>query len=259
MAPRRLRKGSNTSDGCNDDQLSKEQRQKKGALFIQQFQKEAQDRMNEMEAQLEETLATVDRVFKVELMKMPPAVQNTLIIDLINADDNSPGEVTIAIKSESPDHQPLTRKPSKKVKISDGTPKQATATNRKIMTESVKGVKKNRSRVNSSSSGHIRSASVTNARRIQSHLDIDNVSDQTLRPGMKHRSIVRSASDGHLPCSLSALVPHVTVSTSLGETLCLSETIDDVDVRLLDDRAVFQMKKLWKMMDYLFKVKEDQS
>lgn len=37
-----------------------------------------------MEAKLEQTLATVDRVFKVELMKMPPALQKTLIIDLIN-------------------------------------------------------------------------------------------------------------------------------------------------------------------------------
>lgn len=33
---------------------------------------------------MEQTLATVDRVFKVELMKMPPALQKTLMIDLIN-------------------------------------------------------------------------------------------------------------------------------------------------------------------------------
>lgn len=37
-----------------------------------------------MEEKLEQTLATVDRVFKVELMKMPPALQKTLMIDLIN-------------------------------------------------------------------------------------------------------------------------------------------------------------------------------
>lgn len=73
---------------------------------------------------MEQTLATVDRVFKVELMKMPPALQKT-VIDLINgavfkcilnviwnacmltlfrfptsflADGISAGEVTIAIK-----------------------------------------------------------------------------------------------------------------------------------------------------------------
>nr|XP_046201070.1 borealin-2-like [Oncorhynchus gorbuscha] len=46
-------------------------------------------------------------------MKMPPALQKT-VIDLINADGNSAGEFTIAIKTESPEiHQPLTRKVSK--------------------------------------------------------------------------------------------------------------------------------------------------
>ncbi|CAB1339566.1 unnamed protein product [Coregonus sp. 'balchen'] len=160
MAPRRIRKISNQAEGHTD----------------------AQDRINEMEAKLEQTLATVDRVFKVELMKMPPALQKTLIIDLINADDISAGEVTIAIK----------------------------------------GSKKARSLANSSSTGSLR--------------------------------------DDHLYCSLSGLSPHVTISTAHGETLCLSDdTVEDVDIGLLDDMAVLQMQKLMKLMDYLFnKVKANQ-
>ncbi|XP_010896062.2 borealin-2 [Esox lucius] len=253
MAPRRTRKRSNPSEGHTNGQFSLEKRQKKVAIFMQQFEKEVQDRMNEIEAKLEELLATVDRAFKVELMKMPPAVQNTLIIDLINAEDNSAGDVTIAIKSESPEiHQPLSRKPSKKaVKISDGAPKQATSAHRKTRTDPLKGGKKTRSLINSSSTGSVRGTSFTNTKRAQSRLD--KISGQTPHTGTRHRSVLQSASDDHLSCSLSGLVPHVTVSTSLGETLCLSdETIEDVDIGLLDDMAVRQMHKLRKLMDYLF-------
>lgn len=37
---------------------------------------------------MENTLATVDKVFKVELMKMPPSLQNTLIGDLISGESS---------------------------------------------------------------------------------------------------------------------------------------------------------------------------
>ncbi|XP_064847362.1 borealin-2-like [Oncorhynchus masou masou] len=183
-----------------------------------------------MEEKLEQTLATVDRVFKVELMKMPPALQKT-VIDLINADGNSAGEVTIAIKTESPEiHQPLTRKVSKKA----------------------------RSLANGSSTGSLRSATSTSTKITKTR--IAKISDQSPLTGMKHRSVLRSASDDHLCCSLSGLSPHVIISTSHGETLCLSDdTVEDVDIGLLDDMAVLQMQKLMKLMDHLFnKVKATQ-
>ncbi|XP_045068980.1 borealin-2-like isoform X2 [Coregonus clupeaformis] len=208
-----------------------------------------------MEAKLEQTLATVDRVFKVELMKMPPALQKTLIIDLINADDISAGEVTIAIKTESPEiHQPLTRKLSKKVKVSEG----ASAHKRKTTTDPSKGSEKARSLANSSSTGSLRCATSTNTKRTKTRLA--KISDQSPLTGTKHRSVSQSASDDHLYCSMSGLSPHVTVSTAHGETLCLSDdTVEDVDIGLLDDMAVLQMQKLMKLMDYLFnKVKANQ-
>lgn len=37
---------------------------------------------------MENTLATVEKVFKVELMKMPPSLQNTLIGDLISGESS---------------------------------------------------------------------------------------------------------------------------------------------------------------------------
>lgn len=44
----------------------------------------AQARINEMETNLNKLLATVDRVFKIELMKMPQSLHTTLIKDLMN-------------------------------------------------------------------------------------------------------------------------------------------------------------------------------
>uniref|UniRef100_A0A8C7DJ01 Uncharacterized protein n=1 Tax=Oncorhynchus kisutch TaxID=8019 RepID=A0A8C7DJ01_ONCKI len=170
------------------------------------------------------------------------------------ADGNSGDEVTIAIKTESPEiHQPLTRKVSK-VKISEG----ASAHKRKTTTEPSKVSKKARSLANGSSTGSLRSATSTSTKITKTR--IAKISDQSPLTGTKHRSVLRSASDDHLYCSLSGLSPHVMISTSHGETLCLSDdTVEDVDIGLLDDMAVLQMQKLMKLMDYLFnKVKVTQ-
>uniref|UniRef100_A0AAY4EKZ8 Borealin N-terminal domain-containing protein n=1 Tax=Denticeps clupeoides TaxID=299321 RepID=A0AAY4EKZ8_9TELE len=83
MSGRRTRKVSRSSDGQPKGQLTNEQMLKrKRELFIQQFEKEAQQRIKEMETKLEQLLATADRAFQVELMKMPLSLQNTLIKDL---------------------------------------------------------------------------------------------------------------------------------------------------------------------------------
>uniref|UniRef100_A0A3Q0T9R3 Borealin N-terminal domain-containing protein n=1 Tax=Amphilophus citrinellus TaxID=61819 RepID=A0A3Q0T9R3_AMPCI len=79
-----LRRARNARNVQSKEELSREMRHSKLTLFIQQFEKEAQERMNELEAKMENMLATVEKVFKVELMKMPPALQNTLIGDLIS-------------------------------------------------------------------------------------------------------------------------------------------------------------------------------
>ncbi|XP_036400106.1 borealin-2 [Megalops cyprinoides] len=98
MPPRKSKKASLLSLRKTDGQLSNEQWDQKKQLFMQQFEKEAQERINEMEAQLEQILATVDRVFRVEIMKMPPQLQRTLIKDLMSEDDVPAGEVTLAMQ-----------------------------------------------------------------------------------------------------------------------------------------------------------------
>lgn len=114
MPAKRVR---NAGVSDSEAQLSREMRRKKLALFIQQFEKEglrvkmslpsssvmfvrhvtkmsppsprpltAQERMNELEAKMESTLATIDEVFRVELMKLPLSLQNTRIGDLMRGE-----------------------------------------------------------------------------------------------------------------------------------------------------------------------------
>lgn len=113
-----LRRTRNAGNASIKVQLGREMRQSTLALFIQQFEKEglvvsvvshtpaastfvlknaqstvlfhfvfsAQEHMNELEARMENMLSTVDKVFKVELMKMPPSLQTALIGDLISGE-----------------------------------------------------------------------------------------------------------------------------------------------------------------------------
>ncbi|XP_016095190.1 borealin-2-like isoform X2 [Sinocyclocheilus grahami] len=211
MAPRRTRKVSQDSEGQhNCDQKIRLTKRKE--LFIQQFEKEAQDRINEMEANLNKLLATVDRVFTIELMKMPQSLHTTLIKDLMNDDDPSVGEVTMALMCASPEiHKPLSRKPSKK-----GL--NATAGQQR-------------------SSGQNKAAAVEGPKKPAKETLHNNKSTGSMR------QTSRSVGD--------EMMATATIVTSHGETLFLSEdNKDDINVELLD-AAVDQMRKIKDLMDYL--------
>lgn len=245
MAPRRTRKVSQDSDGQLDDQHTFEQKirlTKRKELFIQQFEKEAQDRINEMEANLNKLLATVDRVFKIELMKMPLSLHTTLIKDLMNDDDTSVGEVTMALKCASPEIQkPLSRKPSKKALNASAGQQRSSSQNK----TPVEGLKKPTKKTmhNSKSTGSLRCASTINAKRTQGR--VVKLSDQANALGVQFRQTSRSVSD-------ELMMATATIVTSHGETLFLSEdNKDEINVELLDDAAVDQMRKIKELMDYL--------
>ena len=111
-----LRRTRNAGTAPSKEQLGREMRQSRLVLFIQQVEKEgqgatehhtsshlpspvlttpehvpltAQERMNDLEAKMENTLATMDKVFKVEVMKMPPSLQSALIGDLISGEPSA--------------------------------------------------------------------------------------------------------------------------------------------------------------------------
>ncbi|XP_052467351.1 borealin-2 isoform X1 [Carassius gibelio] len=239
MAPRRTRKVSQDSEEQhNCDQKIRLTKRKE--LFIQQFEKEAQDRINEMEANLNKLLATVDRVFKIELMKMPQSLHTTLIKDLMNDSDTSVGEVTMAITCASPEiRKPLSRKPSKKGLNATAGQQRSSGQNK-----TVEGLKKPAKKTlhNSKSTGSLRCASTISAKRTQGR--VVKMSDQTFGLGGKFRQASRSVGD--------EMMATATIVTSHGETLFLSEdNKDDISVELLDDVALDQMRKIKDLMDYL--------
>lgn len=245
MAPRRTRKVSQNSDGQPDGQQSYDHKiklNKRKELFIQQFEKEAHDRINEMETNLNKLLATVDRVFKVELMKMPQSLHTTLIKDLMSDRDTSVGEVTMAITCGSPEfRKPLTRKPSKKGQSDMGMQHKSSTSNKSnALDVPKKGTKKTLH--SSQSTGSLRCASTLSGKRTQSRLM--KPSDQKLGLGGKSRQACRSVGD--------EMMASATIVTSHGDTLFLSEdNKDDINVELLDDVALGQMRKIKDLMDYL--------
>ncbi|XP_062404959.1 borealin-2 [Sardina pilchardus] len=242
MPQRRTRKGSQ-EEGQEEGQPSREQSQmlqRKKELFIQQFEKEAQARLNEMESNLLQLLATVDRAFKVLIMKSPQSLLNTLLKDVIvSADDDPVGEVTIAVGAQSPDIlKPLTRKPSKKA-MSEA------ATQRTTQNKRATGGPEKRSKTRSmdASDGKPLRCATTGAKRTQSR--IVNLGDQSRPKAI--RSIARSISDAgkSLPSNVAV------ITTSLGETLLLSEeTKDDFNLAKVDDVAIIHMERLRDLINH---------
>ncbi|XP_029932132.1 borealin-2 [Myripristis murdjan] len=230
--PSRRTKNTGLSSSAQE-QLSKELRQSRLALFIQQFEKEAQEHMNEMERKMDNMLATVERVFKVELMKMPPSLLNARIGDLITEDELS----SVALKDESLEmHQPLKRAPSKKVKLSEPSK----------MSKGGRGGKRTRTLPSSNSTGSLRSSSTTVKRTVSR---LAKTSDQTVLTKPKLRSV---SSAGDVSCLMAGCAPHITITTSQGQTVCFSEeTKDTINLDLLDDVAWCQIQNLTRLINYL--------
>ncbi|XP_022614537.1 borealin-2-like [Seriola dumerili] len=245
-----VRRTRNAGDAQSKEQLNREMRLSRLALFIQQFEKEAQERMNELAAKMENMMATVDKIFKVEMMKMPPSLQNTLIGDLISEEEISASEVSIAMKNESLEmHQPLKRVPSKRGEpLLKSTPVQSTPVQRSSSKTSKvgNGTKRTRTLAGSNSTGNLRGSTVT-AKRTQSRLTKTN--DQTVPTKPKLRSVV---SAGDLHCSVAGSAAHITVTTAQGQTVSFSEeTKDEINLDLLDDVAWCQIQRLTNLMEYL--------
>ncbi|XP_068569581.1 borealin-2 isoform X2 [Cebidichthys violaceus] len=248
MSTTRTRNAGKTS---NKEQLSREMRQSRLDLFLLQFEKEAQERMNELLSKKENLLATVDKHFKVELMKIPPSLQKTRIGDLISEVEISASEVSIAMKNESLEmQQPLRRALSRRVKSTDSSPGQSTPVQRSSSKASKggKGTKRTRTLVSSNSTGSLKDSSSA-AKRTRSCLTKNN--DPPANAKVKLRSVV---SAGDLHCSMAGSAAHITVTTAQGQSLCFSdETKADINLDVLDDVAWCQIQKLSSLMDYLSK------
>ncbi|XP_049593421.1 borealin-2 isoform X2 [Syngnathus scovelli] len=237
MAPRGSR---NASKEKHQEELSRVFRGRKITLFIQQVEKEAQERMMELESRLDNTLANIDKVFKVELMKLPPSIRNMRFVDLTEL---SASEVSLAIQQqESPEmkQRTLERVPSTKGK---STPLQDSLTP-KNSGRTLKVAKEARVR-NLTASG----MSTGNLRTLSSIKGgpLTKSSDRLTR--RKLRSVV---STGELDCAVAGSAAHVTVTTGRGQTVSFSEaTKDEINFDLLDEVALRRMQELSKLIEYV--------
>ncbi|KAM9793767.1 borealin-2 isoform 2-T2 [Syngnathus typhle] len=237
MPPRGSR---NASKEKHQEELSRVFRGRKITLFIQQVEKEAQERMMELESRLDNTLANIDRVFKVELMKLPPSIRNMRFVDLTEL---SASEVSLAVQQqESPEmkQRTLERVPSTKGK---STPLQDSLTP-KNSGRTLKVAKEARAR-NLTASG----MSTGNLRTLSSIKGgpLTKSSDRLTR--RKLRSVV---STGELDCAMAGSAAHVTVTTGRGQTVSFSEaTKDEINFDLLDEVALRRMQELSKLIEYV--------
>ncbi|XP_041841037.1 borealin-2 isoform X1 [Melanotaenia boesemani] len=234
------------------EQLSREMRQKRLALFIQQFEKEAQERLNDLEVKMENLLGTVDKVFSVELMKMPPSLKNTLLKDLTSEEGISASEVSIVMSESCEMSQPLRRVlyNNKRGKSTDTSPASSTSAQKSSSKapKSGKGTKRTRTLVGSNSAGNL-SASSGTVKRTQS-CSMSRY-DQTVskQKTPKLRSVM---SAGDLQCSVAGSAAHITVTTARGQIVSFSEeNKDEINWDLLDDVALCHIQKLSSLMDYL--------
>ncbi|XP_035474259.2 borealin-2 [Scophthalmus maximus] len=241
-----LRRKRNASNAQSKEQQGRDMCQRRLALFVRQFEKEAEERMNELDARMENMLATVDKVYNVEVMKMPLSLRNTLLADLMSEEQVSASDVSIAMKNESLEmNQPLKRNHSKRVKSTDSPPVQSAAVPRASVKLGNK-TKRTRTLAGSNSTGNLRGSTVT-AKRTQSRLTKSNEQTAPVKP--KLRSVV---STGDLHCSVAGSAAHITVTTAQGQTVSFSEeTKDEINLDMLDDLAWCQIQRLTRLMDYL--------
>ncbi|XP_072769328.1 borealin-2 isoform X2 [Nerophis lumbriciformis] len=229
MPPKRTR---NTGNPQSQERLNKELRGKKLALFIQQFEKDAQERLNELDRKLQNMLATIDKVFEIELLKMPPSLQNTLMGDLIEQELSGDKAISIDILHESPDvHQPLRKASSKRGQLTDPGLSSLSRKNSGKTSTRRKGSKRAKLLPGSSSTGNLGTPG-----------SVIKPSDEVMAARRKLRSVV---SMGDLDCSVAGSAAHITVTTALGQAVCFSEeNKDKINFDLLDDVAWCQVEKL---------------
>lgn len=217
--PKRTKKSSESHDEVQ------EMRRQNLTRFIQQFEKEAQERMQDLEDKMENMLTTVDKLFRVELMKMPPSLKDARVGDVLGAEETPSSDVSIALRNETIEVQPLQKGASKRLKTADSRPVQATPT---LKGKPVKGERILRTRTRTLSD-NISSGNLGKAFSSLKRAD-------SLKTPIARKPNLRSVvSAGDLNPTTAAA--QLTVTTGEGLTVSLSADAKDDKWDLLDDVA----------------------
>ncbi|XP_033899043.2 borealin-2-like [Acipenser ruthenus] len=270
MPSKKYRKAKKSEDNT-ENQTSKEQRDQKIKLFMQHFENEAKERRNYLETKLEKLVSTVDKAFKVELMKMPLDLQHTKLKNLKIEQNGQAEGVAAAINVEAfTDIKTTKRKNSKKVLIlEESDPKMPVRITRTLSVQSKgtaqKPPAKSRSLATLSSATKqsptlprtmpATPAMTRTARKIASQ-------DAKTQKGSQG-SNETSARTGHKaysfsnnPAGLDHSLAFANIPTSHGQALYLfGDVKNKIDLDLLDEKAVQHMQALMSTLDYICKAK----
>ncbi|KAM6300449.1 borealin-2-like [Aegotheles albertisi] len=123
MAPRKpAGKRRSTDSGVEPDRgaLSQEKKDQRIALFLRDFDQQAQEHIQDMNKELESLLQTAEKALAVELLKMPDAIRKMKRKDLLDLQGREEVALAAAVTDCSLEEIPnpkLARTNSKKVKV----------------------------------------------------------------------------------------------------------------------------------------------
>ncbi|XP_015674453.1 borealin-2 [Protobothrops mucrosquamatus] len=246
--------------------LSKEQRHQRISLFLQDFDHQAKEHLQEMKKELASLLQMAEKAFRVELLALPPAMRKMKRKDLLDLKEEDAAAATAVATLEKSNcgignlHSPrLIRTNSKRVKVTTiveyKEAKEDQGTQSKKTSQKIFKTKSLTSAITDKKGILCRSASVCstpNMRRIERSASLREPPRSTPRftsssskrfaqrgisTGNSERTQSSSLRSSSMPPERS--LPFVNIPLSDGQTLCSSgEDIQNIDVQLLNNDTV---------------------
>ncbi|XP_026531690.1 borealin-2-like [Notechis scutatus] len=246
--------------------LSKEQRHQRISLFLQDFDHQAKEHLQEMKKELASLLQMAEKAFQVELLALPPDMRKMKRKDLLDLKEEDAAAATAVATLEASNcgvgnlHNPrLIRTNSKRVKVTtiveykeaeDEQGMQSKKTSQKVFkTKSLTSAIMDKKGI------LCRSASVCstpNMRRIERSASLrepprstprftgsgsKRFSQRGLSTGPSQRTQASSLRSSSMPPERS--LPFVNIPLTDGQTLCSSgDDIQNIDVQLLNNDTV---------------------
>ncbi|XP_034282325.1 borealin-2-like [Pantherophis guttatus] len=246
--------------------LSKEQRHQRISLFLQDFDHQAKEHLQEMKKELASLLQMAEKAFQVELLALPPAMRKMKRKDLLDLKEEDAAAATAVATLEASNcgvgnlHNPrLIRTNSKRVKVTtiveykeaeDEQRPQSKKTSQKVFK-----TKSLTSAITDKKGIVCRSASVCstpNMKRIERSASLREPPRSTPRftssvskrfsqrgtcTGPSQRTPASSLRSSSMPPGRS--LPFVNIPLADGQTLCSSrDDIQNIDVQLLNNDTV---------------------
>ncbi|XP_070617737.1 borealin [Erythrolamprus reginae] len=246
--------------------LSKEQRHQRISLFLQGYDHQAKEHLQEMKKELASLLQMAEKAFRVELLALPPAMRKMKRKDLLDLKEEDAAEATAVATLEASNcgignlYNPrLIRTNSKRVKVTtiveykeaeDKQGMQSKKTSQKVFkTKSLTSAIPDKKGILCRSSSV---CSTPNARRIERATSLreppkstprvtssssKRFSQRAVSTGPSRRTPASSLRGSSMPTERS--LPFVNIPLTDGKTLCsFKDDIQNIDVQLLNNDTV---------------------